>query len=225
MRYSDTEGAASCKTCNLGTIPFWYRLVSQGTKFPIRCDPCKAGQFGKDDGKCYSCNVIGPMAYSDEAGSVSCSKTCPLGTIPDPSDTPYQCKPFPAGSYGGNDGKCHNCRDDGPMKYSDTEGSVACKTCRLGSVPQEYFRTSCLNCSKGRYGIQAGRCEFCRGRMSYSDEEGSTFCKTCPVGTQTRDGTSCVPCSMFRGTNGTIEGCLTPYEIRLRTTRTPTISL
>ncbi|XP_066918971.1 laminin subunit gamma-3-like [Clytia hemisphaerica] len=204
MRYSDVQGAITCKTCPLGTIP-GYRPWSY-TSEKIICKPCGQGWFGKSDGKCYRCKEEGPMKYSGiETGAPSC-KTCPLGHVPDGFNV--VCKACAAGTFGKMDGKCHECAVVGPMAYSDVEGSTYCKTCPLGSIPE--YESRCRPCHVGTFGKTDGHCHDCKeaGPMRYSNVTGAWSCQTCPVGTSpywTIRPTKCKPC--LRGFVGKSNGC------------------
>ena len=219
LKYSDVDGAATCKTCEIGTSPY-------PTEGPKRCDKCRPGEFGKLDGKCYNCKNEGPMRYSDKYGSTVCN-TCQLGTIPELSYD--KCKPCESGTYGKNDGKCHDCKEVGPMSYSDIKGASLCKTCPLGSYPFESTQPfMCAKCSLGWYGKSDGKCYKCDGPMSYSDEQGLGSCKTCRVGSQVfrRPGlteqVSCIYCFAFPGTVGTTRGCLRPDQVVMTSTTSTT---
>jgi len=179
MQYGDVEGATSCKTCSLGSIP----RKSYNGRYNTSCTLCREGTFGKNDGICHKCS--GAMQYSGVKGATSC-KTCPLGSIPINSKRCDICR---EGTFGKNDGICHLC--NGTMQYSDITGATSCKTCSLGSYPTiDYifnpggkYYNKCVKCGIGTYGENDGICYKCKGTMQYSDVKGATSCKTCPPGT------------------------------------------
>ena len=177
MQYSDSKGAASCKTCGLGTYP-----VSNYNRQNIGCRKCAIGTYGTSEGKCHSCN--GVMNYGDTEGATSC-KNCIVGTIPVRSfyQRNIRCAKCPVGTIGKSDGECHTC--NGVMEYGDTEGATSCKTCKIGTVPDHnYYQRNyrCVHCRIGTIGKDDGKCHWCDGPMEFSDVSGATSCKRCPMG-------------------------------------------
>ena len=153
MEYGDMVGATSCKTCNLGTIPFhdYYQRN-------VGCKSCIKGTIGKNDGICYRCD--GPMEYGDDIGSTSC-KQCTLGTVPllDYNRRHVGCKACRKSTFGKDDGNCHWC--DGPMEYGDEVGATSCKQCTLGTVPLLDYNqrhVGCRQCKSGTIGKSDGKC-------------------------------------------------------------------
>ena len=103
MDYGDSEGAVSCKSCQVGTVPFhdYYQRN-------VGCSPCREGKIGKSDGLCHKCD--GPMEYQGTRGATACKK-CPLGQVPSRDYNRYQvgCSPCREGKIGKSDGLCHKC--------------------------------------------------------------------------------------------------------------------
>ena len=122
------------------------------------------------------------MEYQDETGASSCKK-CPLGKIPyDHDGVSFGCTSCKIGTFGKNDGKCHDC--DGVMEYQNEVGATSCKKCPLGKIPHSSggFNTSCSPCPTGTFGKNDGKCHKCDGVMEYQNEIGASSCKKCNSG-------------------------------------------
>ena len=65
MEFGDTEGATSCKECELGSVRK-KNIYSRS----LTCVKCRIGTVGKGDGVCHQCD--GTVEFSDIEGATKC---------------------------------------------------------------------------------------------------------------------------------------------------------
>lgn len=128
--FEDSKG--NCMVCDQG-----YRLDAEKKV----CRKCEAGEVS-EGGVETQCKRCTGDTTPDRQSSI-CG--CPAGTYHSNS----LCVPCPKGTYNIDDGLrldvCDKCDAD---MVAEKDGSVECKPCPAGMVPNKY-RTKCVKCPKG----------------------------------------------------------------------------
>jgi hypothetical protein len=202
--YQPTAGSASCLTCSVGSQPEGGagQWVNTGA---VACDACEPGQYG---------DTLPGGPGSPGGDMIFTCVACDVGQFQD-TEQQTSCDPCVAGDYQPSVGQsdCVACppgsqTEDDTGAFTDS-GAVACDSCEPGRSADTDAHGNpdatleCSLCAAGQYQNQAGRtsCKECTAGR-FVETQGSTAamnCIACPAGTYSHLtartlSSDCIPC-------------------------------